>query len=110
VTKHIPVYKLTVRHSDRNGVWNQSEISAPFSRWFDSDGHFIAQPFQLWLRSEVSLVNQADPRGDQDLRVTDQDGPEGDEAPRSVIEELRTRAGEKTGRDTTTSKARKFKK
>lgn len=44
------------------------------------------------------------------MRVTDQDGPEGDEAPRSVIEELRTRAGEKTGRDTTTSKARKFKK
>jgi hypothetical protein len=36
-------------------------IRAPFTRWFTSDGYFVAKPFQQWLASEVSVVGAADP-------------------------------------------------
>lgn len=38
------------------------KLSAPFTRWFDEDGCFVAKPFQQWLASEVSLIGQADPK------------------------------------------------
>ena len=65
VTKHSPIYKLTVRHANTSGdrsSWKTSEITAPFARWFDADGYFVAQPFQQWLASEVPVIGQADPR------------------------------------------------
>lgn len=65
VTKHTPVYNLTVRHanvSENRKSWKSFEISAPFTRWFDVDGYFIARPFQQWLASEVPIIGQADPR------------------------------------------------
>lgn len=37
------------------------QIRAPFTRWFTSDGYFIAKPFQQWLASEVPIVGAADP-------------------------------------------------
>ena len=65
VTKHTPVYKLTVRYSDFNKSssfdWKTLEISAPFTQWFSADGHFIAKPFQQWLASEIPMVAKADP-------------------------------------------------
>lgn len=36
-------------------------IRAPFTRWFTSDGYFIAKPFQQWLASEVPVIGAADP-------------------------------------------------
>jgi hypothetical protein len=31
------------------------------TRWFTSDGYFIAKPFQQWLASEVPVIGSADP-------------------------------------------------
>jgi hypothetical protein len=58
--KHDPTYRLKVTVTE-NGRENVKEIQAPFSRWFTSDGVFVAKPFQQWLASEVSLVGDADP-------------------------------------------------
>lgn len=38
------------------------ELSAPFTLWFDSDGYFVANPFQRWLATVVPLVGEADPQ------------------------------------------------
>lgn len=65
VTKHIPVYNLVISQSDISigrDSWNSFEISAPFSRWFDAEGCFIALPFQQWLASEVPVIGDSDPR------------------------------------------------
>ncbi|MCJ1479703.1 hypothetical protein MMC13_008389 [Lambiella insularis] len=64
MTKHTPVYKLTVRWTDPEPSaslhWDFREISAPFTTWFSIDGHFIAKPFQQWLAAEVPVVRKAD--------------------------------------------------
>lgn len=39
-----------------------STLSAPFARWFDSDGYFVATPFQRWLATEIPLIGEADPQ------------------------------------------------
>ena len=31
------------------------------TRWFTSDGYFVAKPFQQWLASEVPVIGAADP-------------------------------------------------
>ena len=38
------------------------ELSSPFTRWFDVNGYFVAQPFQQWLASEIPLIGQIDPK------------------------------------------------
>ena len=45
-----------------NAAPTTTEISSPFTRWFDSDGYFVAKPFQQWLASEISIVGDADPK------------------------------------------------
>lgn len=64
MTKHTPVYKLTVRWTRPEPLapldWETREISAPFTTWFSADGHFIAKPFQQWLAAEVPVVGEAD--------------------------------------------------
>jgi len=64
VTKHTPIYKLTVRYSEAGKNepfdWETQEIEAPFTRWFTADGQFIAKPFQQWLASTVPVIGQAD--------------------------------------------------
>ena len=58
------MYHLTVRYSDAKESlpfdWETVEISAPFTKWFTTDGHFIAHPFQQWLASEVPVIGKAD--------------------------------------------------
>jgi len=70
VTKHIPIYHLTARYavpssgsSEKEGepLWQTIQLSAPFTRWFSSDGSFVPKPFQEWLASEIPVVGKADP-------------------------------------------------
>ena len=102
------MYNLTVRYSDQHGGWKNSEISASFARWFDADGHFIAGPFQSWLRSEVPLINQADPRGTQDS--LDKDDHASDEASSHLMnKESEVKVGGKLVSDSGAPKSRKYK-
>ena len=63
VTKHSPTYKLKIRSSGpakSNAFdWKETEIEAPFTRWFTADGEFVAKPFQQWLAAEIPIVGQA---------------------------------------------------
>jgi hypothetical protein len=62
--KHTPVYECKVQFHPTPYRSNPSQtikIKAPFTRWFTSDGYFIAKPFQQWLASEVPVVGAADP-------------------------------------------------
>lgn len=61
VQKNIPLYNLTIRTSPSSfSSWQTIKISAPFTRWFDEEGFFVALPFQQWLASEVPIIGQAD--------------------------------------------------
>lgn len=60
VTKHTPIYNLTVAYTNPKGEEKRLDLSSPFTRWFDTDGFFIAKPFQQWLASEVPLIGQID--------------------------------------------------
>ncbi|KAF2109432.1 microsomal signal peptidase 25 kDa subunit-domain-containing protein [Lophiotrema nucula] len=62
--KHIPIYEAEVTFTPSPYNSNPSQtikIRAPFTRWFTSDGYFIAKPFQQWLASEVPVIGAADP-------------------------------------------------
>ncbi|KAF2498336.1 hypothetical protein BU16DRAFT_524463 [Lophium mytilinum] len=60
--KYDPTYYLTVTFTDPSGKTDTRDISAPFSRWFTSDGYFVAKPFQQWLASNVPGIGAADPQ------------------------------------------------
>lgn len=62
VSKHKPIYNLRVRYEKPGKEPQTLNISAPFTRWFDSDGYFVATPFQQWLASEIPLVGEVDPK------------------------------------------------
>jgi hypothetical protein len=56
------VYEVDVTFTPAGSSHPQKiHIRTPFTRWFTSDGYFIAKPFQQWLASEVPVVGAADP-------------------------------------------------
>ncbi|PVH99492.1 hypothetical protein DM02DRAFT_615005 [Periconia macrospinosa] len=62
--KHIPVYEADVFFTPAPTSSNPEQkihIRAPMTRWFTSDGYFVAKPFQQWLASEIPVVGAADP-------------------------------------------------
>ena len=63
VIKYSPYYRLKLRYSDTSTAsgreWQKREIEASFTKWFTTEGQFIAKPFQEWLTSEVPLVAKA---------------------------------------------------
>ncbi|KAF2662963.1 hypothetical protein K491DRAFT_686112 [Lophiostoma macrostomum CBS 122681] len=62
--KHIPIYEVDVTYTPAPTTSNPPQtihIRAPFTRWFTSDGYFVAKPFQQWLASEVPVIGAADP-------------------------------------------------
>ncbi|KAL8691522.1 MAG: hypothetical protein Q9218_003265 [Villophora microphyllina] len=62
VSKHKPIYNLQVRYEKQGTEPQTLKISAPFTKWFDSDGCFVATPFQQWLASEIPIIGEADPK------------------------------------------------
>ncbi|MCJ1265200.1 hypothetical protein MMC22_005075 [Lobaria immixta] len=119
VTKHTPVYNLTVRHANTSGSrtsWSTSQISAPFTRWFDADGHFVAKPFQQWLATEVPIIGQADPQNVVGGAPREQraDGPSGektkDQTPAKGLEVDTPRKATQNSASSTGTRSRKPKK
>ena len=107
VTKHVPVYNLTVRYSNSKGEETKLQLSSPFTRWFDVDGFFVAKPFQQWLASEVPLVRQMSSQGKR-LGIAD-----GETKATAVVVEpkydtpKRSRDGESATPSTRTRKSKK---
>ena len=62
MTKHKPIYNLHVRYGPPGQEPQVLKISAPFTSWFDSEGYFVAAPFQQWLATEIPAVGEADPQ------------------------------------------------
>ncbi len=64
VEKYNPTYFLSIRYSKPGRVenWQLMEMNAPFARWFDAEGHFVAVHFQQWLATEIPVVGGADPK------------------------------------------------
>ncbi|KAL8798828.1 MAG: hypothetical protein Q9182_006350 [Xanthomendoza sp. 2 TL-2023] len=62
VSKHKPIYNLQVRYNEPGKEPQVLKLSAPFTRWFDSDGYFVATPFQQWLATHIPVVGKADPQ------------------------------------------------
>ncbi|KAF1932142.1 uncharacterized protein M421DRAFT_416871 [Didymella exigua CBS 183.55] len=62
--KHIPIYECDVVFTPTPYTSNPEQkihIRAPMTRWFTSDGYFIAKPLQQWLASEIPVIGAADP-------------------------------------------------
>lgn len=62
--KHIPIYECDVVFTPAPYASNPKQtihIRAAMTRWFTSDGYFVAKPFQQWLASEIPVVGAADP-------------------------------------------------
>ncbi|KIV99493.1 uncharacterized protein PV09_08799 [Verruconis gallopava] len=60
--KYEPKYELTVcTQSSPSAQIKEAKITASFTRWFTSDGFFVAKPFQQWLASSIDVVGKADP-------------------------------------------------
>ncbi|TID16446.1 Pre-mRNA-splicing factor ATP-dependent RNA helicase [Venturia nashicola] len=61
--KFDPTYQVTVTTVSKKSPSKTStlKISAPFSRWFTSDGLFTVKPFQQFLASSVPEIGKADP-------------------------------------------------
>lgn len=109
--KYDPTYRLTVNvSSSRTATPRTLEISSPFTRWFDTDGYFVAKPFQQWLASEIELVGEGDPKSAEAAKkvregyveLTDGDVKVAD--PRLIAE------GETTGTETPGRKAKERSK
>ncbi|KAI9884152.1 MAG: ER membrane complex subunit 3 [Watsoniomyces obsoletus] len=64
VEKYNPTYFLSIRYSKPGRVenWQSMELNAPFAKWFDAEGHFVAVHFQQWLATEIPVVGAADPK------------------------------------------------
>lgn len=88
-SKYRPVYKVIARWTkaknpyESGAQWKEVTLRAPFTRWFTSDGYFVAKPFQQWLASGVEAVGEADPnnvveeigRGSESEKQTASTGP-----------------------------------
>ncbi|KAI9681168.1 MAG: hypothetical protein M1817_002450 [Caeruleum heppii] len=105
VKKHSPVYHVRVRYqsldkkknSREEAEWQTLTLEAPFSRWFDQDGHFVALPFQQWLAEEILVVGRADPSKARAKVDEAHSGPETpDKMMRSIIDETVEGRGSKS--------------
>ncbi|KAF4552326.1 Microsomal signal peptidase 25 kDa subunit (SPC25)-like protein [Elsinoe fawcettii] len=55
-----PNYRLKIRSGAQGS--KETEVSAPFAKWFTADGVFVPQPFQQWLALNVPVIGEADPK------------------------------------------------
>lgn len=61
-TKHVPIYKLVIKTTGKDGKVKETKIEKSFAEWFDAAGHFVALPFQQMFASNVAVIGKADPK------------------------------------------------
>ncbi|KAF7937015.1 hypothetical protein BGAL_0041g00040 [Botrytis galanthina] len=78
--KHQPIYNLTFKIYEaakgRSGQPKEERtLRKPFREWFDVKGHFIVQPFQEMLASNISVIGAVDQkRVVKDEKKVEQEG------------------------------------
>lgn len=109
--KYDPTYRLTVKvSSSRAATPKTFEISSPFTRWFDSDGYFVAKPFQQWLASELEIVGEADPKNAEAAKKIREGYVELTDGDAKVADRRLEVQAEPTARETPEKKARERSK
>lgn len=48
--------------ANKNAPGVTRKLEKEFREWFDGKGHFVAQPFQEMLASNIALVGKVDPK------------------------------------------------
>ncbi|KAI0899403.1 SPC25-domain-containing protein [Annulohypoxylon nitens] len=68
--KNIPTYNLKITSIPAKGSPTTIKLARSFTEWFDSQGHFIARPFQTMFAASVPVIAKADPKRAQAAAAT----------------------------------------
>ncbi|OHE93583.1 microsomal signal peptidase 25 kDa subunit [Colletotrichum orchidophilum] len=60
--KNVPTYNMKITLTSKNGENKIINLSNPFNQWFDSQGRFVAVPFQEILATNIPAVGKLDPK------------------------------------------------
>ncbi|PSR88921.1 microsomal signal peptidase 25 kDa subunit-domain-containing protein [Coniella lustricola] len=60
--KNVPIYNLDITIAPKTGNPQSIKLARSFTEWFDEQGHFVANPFQTMLASNIPIVGQLDPK------------------------------------------------
>ncbi|KAK0378564.1 microsomal signal peptidase 25 kDa subunit [Colletotrichum melonis] len=60
--KNVPTYNMKITLTSKNGENKVINLSQPFNQWFDSQGRFVAVPFQEILATNIPAVGKLDPK------------------------------------------------
>ncbi|KAK1725651.1 hypothetical protein CaCOL14_011505 [Colletotrichum acutatum] len=60
--KNVPTYNMKITLTSKNGEKKVINLSQPFKQWFDSQGRFVAVPFQEILATNIPAVGKLDPK------------------------------------------------
>ncbi|KAF4777330.1 microsomal signal peptidase 25 kDa subunit [Colletotrichum scovillei] len=60
--KNVPTYNMKITLTSKNGEKKVINLSQPFNQWFDSQGRFVAVPFQEILATNIPAVGKLDPK------------------------------------------------
>ncbi|KAL0936471.1 signal peptidase complex [Colletotrichum truncatum] len=58
--KNVPIYNMKITITSKNGEKKTIELAKPFAEWFDSQGHFVATPFQEILATDIPVIGKLD--------------------------------------------------
>ncbi|KAF4919912.1 Signal peptidase complex subunit SPC2 [Colletotrichum viniferum] len=68
--KNVPIYNMKITITPKNGASKTLELAKPFNQWFDSQGHFVATPFQEILATNIPTIGKLDPKRVQSTSQT----------------------------------------
>ncbi|KAK1688384.1 microsomal signal peptidase 25 kDa subunit [Colletotrichum godetiae] len=60
--KNVPTYNMKITLTSKNDEKKVINLSKPFNQWFDSQGRFVAVPFQEILATNIPVVGKLDPK------------------------------------------------
>ncbi|KXH63258.1 microsomal signal peptidase 25 kDa subunit [Colletotrichum nymphaeae SA-01] len=60
--KNVPTYNMKITLTSKKGEKKVINLSQPFNQWFDSQGRFVAVPFQEVLATNIPAVGKLDPK------------------------------------------------